>query len=571
MRILTLCLVLIAAHPALAEESTPVPHLPPPPSPLGPGDGPRAAPPAAEIVNPAEFNPADGLILAWANWETQFICTIAEAAARDNAVYMLVRNAAYQSIAETALTAAGVNMANVVFIEDGHVDQTSMWIRDYGPFCEYGDGALDLVDFYYGYTAQNDHIPLTLAEAWGMRCFESPLLHQGGNHISDGNGMAFLSTNITEQNPAWTEAELRAEFRDYLGIDSLVVVSPMLGDLTRHIDMFVKLLNDTLFIVGEYADGDVAYPGDPQRLDALAAQLASMHNLEGRPFHVERIPMHPYEFTTPYNVNRTYTNAQIIGDKVLVPVYVAPTDAAALAVYEALMPDHEIIPIDSRGIIYYAGAVHCVANLRHADNPLMIFHDPLVDVMMNRPVPLRFTMNPRFDQRAASVFWRPVTGQDFAELPAAYGQGAFHALLPAMEEDFVYYIRGSSSSGRTDYETLLPAGAPTDLFPVQVWDPTAAPDAGPALASLAAYPNPFNPSTEIGFGLLRESFVTLTLHDVSGRRVRTLLREAPLPAGRHELAWEGRDDSGRALPSGVYLARLHDGRHSRSRRLILLK
>ncbi len=558
--------------PALALAAVdPVPHLPPTPSPWGPPSGDRVAPPASEIVNPAEFSPVDGLILAWAGWETTFICEIAEAAARDNIVYMVVRDSGYEAQAQAAMSAAGVNMANVIFVEDGNVAGSSMWIRDFGPFCEYGDGLLDLVDFYYGYTSENDHISATLAAAWGMNCYESPLLHQGGNHINDGNGMVFMSANITEQNPGWTPEDIRSELRSYLGIDSLVVVQSMLGDLTHHIDMFCKLLSDTLFIVGEYAPGDVIYPGDDLRLDNLAALLGSMHNLEGRPFHVERIPMHPFEFLPPYNVNRTYTNSQIIDDKVLVPVYDAPTDAAALAVYETLMPDHEIIPIDSQGIIYYAGAIHCVTNLRHADNPLVIFHDPLIEVMVDSPFPVTFSMNPRFDQRAASVFWRPASGQDFSEVPASCTQGVFRAQLPAMQEDFVYYIRGSSQSGRSEYAVVLPDGAPSDLFPVAVVDLTATPTSAPRLASLSAHPNPFNPATEIGFGLLREAGVTLTVHDVRGRRVRRLLAGAVLPAGRHELTWDGRGDNGRAMPSGVYLLQLTDERETRGLRLILLQ
>jgi hypothetical protein len=68
-------------------------------------------------------------------------------------------------------------------------------------------------------------------------------------------------------------------------------------------------------------------------------------------------------------------------------------------------------------------------------------------------------------------------------------------------------------------------------------------------------PNPFNPMTVIAFELAHAGPVQLDVFDVRGQRLRRLV-SAPLAAGRHELAWDGRDGSGRALASGVYFARL---------------
>ncbi|MBK7048522.1 MAG: hypothetical protein IPH48_18910 [bacterium] len=80
---------------------------------------------------------------------------------------------------------------------------------------------------------------------------------------------------------------------------------------------------------------------------------------------------------------------------------------------------------------------------------------------------------------------------------------------------------------------------------------------GPPAAdvSLTASPNPFNPRTTIAFTLPQAGDTMLAVYDLAGRRVATLV-EAPLPAGPISLEWDGRDDAGRALPSGVYLVRL---------------
>jgi penicillin V acylase-like amidase (Ntn superfamily) len=72
------------------------------------------------------------------------------------------------------------------------------------------------------------------------------------------------------------------------------------------------------------------------------------------------------------------------------------------------------------------------------------------------------------------------------------------------------------------------------------------------------HPNPFNPSTRIRYSLERTETVRLTVLDLAGRRVRTLT-ERVQPAGDHETVWDGSDERGCPLASGVYLAKLDSG------------
>ena len=84
------------------------------------------------------------------------------------------------------------------------------------------------------------------------------------------------------------------------------------------------------------------------------------------------------------------------------------------------------------------------------------------------------------------------------------------------------------------------------------------------------YPNPFNPTTKITFKLPEAATVNLTVYDVAGREVATLVRE-PMEAGTFEVEWNGRDNTGRMLPSGMYLYRLNAGTFSDSQTMVLLK
>ena len=78
----------------------------------------------------------------------------------------------------------------------------------------------------------------------------------------------------------------------------------------------------------------------------------------------------------------------------------------------------------------------------------------------------------------------------------------------------------------------------------------------PAAATLeGVYPNPFNPSTTIIVSLAKAEVVDLSIYDITGRRVRGLVNE-PLSAGRHEIIWNGRNDRGYPVASGIYFARL---------------
>jgi hypothetical protein len=84
------------------------------------------------------------------------------------------------------------------------------------------------------------------------------------------------------------------------------------------------------------------------------------------------------------------------------------------------------------------------------------------------------------------------------------------------------------------------------------------------------YPNPFNPTTTIAFDLPAGQRVTLAVYGLDGRRVRTVLA-AVLPAGRHTVRWDGRDQGGRAAASGTYLYRLEAGPWSATGKLELIK
>lgn len=152
---------------------------------------------------------------------------------------------------------------------------------------------------------------------------------------------------------------------------------------------------------------------------------------------------------------------------------------------------------------------------------------------------------------------------------AGYGKPAISA--------FIRVARPGDAAG--DYYLDLnvnntsPAQNPIELLQAQfdAWLPTAAPPpSAPAARLLPATPNPFNPRCELRFVLAAAGPARLEVLDLVGRRL-TLLVEGWHEAGEQVATWDGRDALGRALPSGVYLARLEAAGLCLSTKLVLIR
>ncbi len=93
----------------------------------------------------------------------------------------------------------------------------------------------------------------------------------------------------------------------------------------------------------------------------------------------------------------------------------------------------------------------------------------------------------------------------------------------------------------------------------------------PAEFSISApYPNPFNPSTTFMYSIPEECFVKLVIYDILGRRI-VVVHDGVLSPGVHEAVWEGKDNDGLAVGTGVYLYRFMAGSFRRSGKLMLLR
>jgi hypothetical protein len=90
-------------------------------------------------------------------------------------------------------------------------------------------------------------------------------------------------------------------------------------------------------------------------------------------------------------------------------------------------------------------------------------------------------------------------------------------------------------------------------------------------ALLQNFPNPFNPETTIGYELAESADVTLQIYNVVGQVVRTLMAAEPQSVGRYQVRWDGIDDRGTPVSSGIYFYQISAGKFQDVRKLMLLK
>jgi hypothetical protein len=126
-----------------------------------------------------------------------------------------------------------------------------------------------------------------------------------------------------------------------------------------------------------------------------------------------------------------------------------------------------------------------------------------------------------------------------------------------------------------DTNANILCGTTTSLSPFAIAEPTGATDVGDRAPSQFALhqcvPNPFNPSTTIRYDVPSGGArVSIAVFDVTGRRVVSLV-DGTRPAGVQSVTWDGRDEHGQAVASGVYFYRMASGNFTQTRKMVLLK
>jgi hypothetical protein len=173
---------------------------------------------------------------------------------------------------------------------------------------------------------------------------------------------------------------------------------------------------------------------------------------------------------------------------------------------------------------------------------------------------------------------------DFSDAPFCIYQPLTWIAMPVMagdcamgEYDYLDINFNCVGLSPGDYPAniVIAHNAPGDdvILPVTLHVLSGGTGAGdiPAMLLLKGnYPNPFNPKTTIRFAIPSAKDVKLEIFDVNGRRVAMLL-DGNMDAGEHHVVWDGRDNAGKVLPSGLYFYKLNTGTEQRTSKMLMLK
>lgn len=165
------------------------------------------------------------------------------------------------------------------------------------------------------------------------------------------------------------------------------------------------------------------------------------------------------------------------------------------------------------------------------------------------------TMSTSGDTATATI------GIGVGQTPGTVGLGGFAfdplgsgaALVEATVPGYITPKAGSTTVYVTGMVVAVPQNTPT-----------------PGLYLEQNFPNPFNPTTRIGFSIPHAASVDLTVFSVTGGHVITLIHR-PMPAGRASVVWDGRDTVGNAVSSGIYFYRLSAGSGTVTKKMVFLK
>ena len=244
----------------------------------------------------------------------------------------------------------------------------SIWIRDYAPFIlRYDQDRALLIDAKYQTRTererrkQDEYFSMEMAKLLNLPVRSIPLMMEGGNMLSNGDGLILTSGKtiaVNEQQGNFKPQQIMSMFNDYMGAHSVYSFAPLIDEPNGHIDMFVTLLDKNIAIVGQVSPG--VDPDSSRHLDETADMLASLNTTVG-PMKVKRIPIPP-KWGTDW---RSYTNVIIANKLLLMPSY-SDVDPAienkAEAVYRSVLSsDWDIKRINCDNLVLHHGQLHCIS------------------------------------------------------------------------------------------------------------------------------------------------------------------------------------------------------------------
>jgi len=325
---------------------------------------------------PAEWEPQSGVVIAWPDAQTDWaqrlhqveLCyvALAHAITRFEPLLILVRNSALGEHVKRLLS--GIDAARLRWLEVAYDDT---WLRDSGPLTLLSaTGAPHLLDFCFTAwggkfeASADDQIVAQLSASGVFHPHERERIGfalEGGAIESDGAG-TLLSTwhCLAERHPDASAKSITDALLTHFRVERVLWLDhgALEGDDTdAHIDTLARLVAVDAIV---YQACDDAADSHFLELKQMAAELAALRTLDGRPYRLFALPWPRAIIEDGRRLSASYANFLIINGAVIVPQYDDPADKLACEAIGVAMPDRQIIGVPARAIIWQNGSLHCL-------------------------------------------------------------------------------------------------------------------------------------------------------------------------------------------------------------------
>ena len=538
-------------------------------------------PPSAPLRSIAEWEELSGVCITWETGTGDkyrpILIAIAKEVVKQCSLYVLCDNC---SNAQSWLGASGVT-SNVQYITGNH---NSIWIRDYGPNSGYTSDvdSLVMVDWIYNRSRPYDNAASSvLGTATGIPVYEmstapTDLVHTGGNYMTDGLGNAFSSKLVLTENSSAgiynltdkTEQEVKDLMDDWMGQTSYALMDVLPYDGIHHIDMHMKLLDESTLMVGEYPAGTADGPTIEANLQYV---LSNFTDPWGNPYKIIRVPQ-PDDWnnkfpnqSSSYYVN--YANALFLNEVVLIPKYGIPEDTTAERIWQESLPGYTIVPLDCKIIIQAGGAIHCITKEVGAESPIWITHERLPEVtsVTNWSYKVEAKIMHKDGIAAAKVYYAIDARTNFqtADMTLTDAQNnIWTGYIPPQADGkkVYYYIEGEANGGK---KQVRPIVAPEGAWEFEINTITAVAESNLISFTEAAFPNPSKGITCIPANFELATDVAVVLTDMLGREVAQIY-SGHVPAGEKKFFINTEN-----LSAGAYLIVMQSPSSKHSQKLMV--
>lgn len=528
------------------------------------------APPEGWVETPAEFEPVRGVFITWIYSQSTYrpiFREIVREVAQVCKCYIISSSADTISI-KNYLTSGGVPFDSVKFYTWPY---NSIWIRDYGPwFVRRQDNGEGMVDFVYNRPRPaDDTISRIISRSWLIPYYGSPISHPGGNYMVDGLGTGFSSNLIFTENSSYTQRQVDSLMRLYSGLDKFVVVQRINIEYTGHIDLWTKILNDTLIMIGQYAPGHSNYA----LLNQHADSLSRIKNREGINYRIVRVPM-PWSTS---DAPPTYLNSLFVNNKVLVPTWSLPEDDSGLNVYRNALPGHQIVGINCAAMSGSGGAIHCITMQIPKSQYIHIKHRYLTssnDTINSYRIRAQVITSSSSIPESCYISYKvnsDTINQFTTFAPVIDTPGVFAGYIPAqnMGDTIRYYISFKNSQ---ELRRNSPVHAPAHYYTFRITPETEIEEwTSPyVLSSYKVYPNPVHNRANFIVNIDHPGRVTIDIYNALGQKVINLIN-GQLTSGRYDLQWNFRNTKNEQVAYGTYLYRIVTEQETKLGKILYLK